>query len=71
MLRAYAAVTGVSPGRMAGMQVLVDGEGWLRAVQRPGAGPSWDDPSALAAAVRDLQAHPLGLALHSHAGMQM
>lgn len=71
VLRAYAAVTGVAPDGMAGTQILVDGGGWLRAVQRSGAVPSWNDPSALAAAVRDVQAHPLALAPHSHVGMQM
>jgi len=71
VLRAYAAVTGAPPDKMAGTQILVDGGGWLRAVQRPGAVPNWDDPSALAAAVRDVLAHPLVPALQGHAGMQM
>ena len=71
VLRAYAAVTGTPPGALPGTQVLVDGMGWLRAVQRPGAAPGWDDPGVLAAAVRNLQDHPVAAARHDHAGMQM
>lgn len=71
VLRAYAAVTGATRDGMAGTQILVDGGGWLRAVQRSGAVPDWDHPDALAAAVRKVQAHPLAAVPHSHAGMQM
>jgi len=71
VLRAYAAVTGAAPDGMAGAQILVDGGGWLRAVQRSGAVPGWDHPDALAAAVREVQAYPLAIAPHGHAGMQM
>ncbi|MGI4978133.1 MAG: CopD family protein, partial [Janthinobacterium lividum] len=41
---AYGVVAG------GGVQVLVDGAGWLRAVQ--GAGGGWDDPARLAATIR-------------------
>lgn len=71
VLQAYAAVTGASPGALAGTQILVDGAGWLRAVQASGAGPGWDDPAALDAAVQEVGAHPLAAAAVSHAGMQM
>ncbi len=57
--RAYAIVIGIVPRALPGTQVLVDGQGWLRAVQRPGAEPGWDDPRALAAAVRDIEGHAL------------
>ncbi len=57
--RAYAIVTGIAPRDLPGAQVLVDGQGWLRAVQRPGASPGWNDPRALAAAVRGIEGHPL------------
>ncbi len=67
---AYAAVTGEAPGTLAGTQVLVDGMGRLRAVQRPGAAPGWDDPATLAAAARELQ-HSLAATPVGHAGMRM
>lgn len=71
VMQAYAIVTGAPAGALAGTQVLVDGAGWLRAVQAPDAAPGWDDPAVLAAAVRDVAAHPLAAAAASHAGMQM
>ncbi len=71
VLRAYATVTGAPRDKMAGAQILVDGSGWLRAVQRPGAVPDWDHPDALSTAVREVQAHPLAATPHRHAGMQM
>ena len=69
--QAYAIVTGAPAGLLAGTQVLVDSAGWLRAVQAPGAAPGWDDPAALAAAVRDVGAHRLAAPAMSHGGMQM
>ena len=57
--RAYAIITGIAPSDLSGTQVLVDGQGWLRAVQKPGTSPDWDDPRAMAAAVRDIDRHPL------------
>ncbi len=71
VLRAYAIVTGGAPDALPGKQVLIDGGGWLRAVQQRGAVPSWDDPGTLADAVRDIAAHPLAESPHSHAGMRM
>lgn len=69
--QAYEILTGAPAGALAGTQVLVDGAGWLRSVQAPGAAPGWDDPATLAAAVRDVETHPLAAAAVSHAGMQM
>ncbi len=46
--RAYAIVGGAAP---AGTQFLIDGDGWLRAIQHPGASDSWNDPQSLAASV--------------------
>jgi len=71
MLRAYAVVTGGTPNGLAGTQILVDGGGWLRALQRPGATSRWSNPSTLAHAVRDIEAHPLAESPHRHAGMRM
>ena len=71
VLQAYAVVTGMPPDALAGTQVLVDGAGWLRAVQAPGATPGWDDPAALEAALREVREHPQATAAESHAGMRM
>jgi mono/diheme cytochrome c family protein len=69
---AYAAILGTSPAALPGTQVLVDGQGWLRAVQAPGAGPGWGDPGTLAAALRDIAGHPLAaVASAMPAGMKM
>ena len=57
--RAYATVSGIPLRDLPGTQILVDGQGWLRAVWRPGTGPGWDDPGVLAAAVRGVEQHPL------------
>lgn len=60
---AYAILTGLAPGMPA--QVLIDGGGWLRAVQ-PGG---WD-AQRLAAAVREFAAQPVAaVAGDAHAGM--
>ena len=70
--RAYAVVIGIAPSDLPGTQVLVDGQGWLRAAQRPGRSPGWDDPRALAAAVRDIEGHPLAAgAEHMSMNMRM
>ena len=47
---AYAILAGLSPDQLAGTRFLIDPDGWLRAIQRPGdATVSWTDPSALLA----------------------
>jgi len=69
---AYGIVSGLAPPDLAGAQVLIDGEGWLRAVQpgRPGAG--WNDTRRLAATIRQLQADPIARgAEDDHAHMRM
>ncbi len=57
--QAYAIVAGVAREALAGTQFLIDGDGWLRAMQRPGS-TQWDDPRALLADVRGFRAHPVG-----------
>ncbi len=42
---------------MPGTAFLIDGDGWLRAMQMPGASPSWSDPQVLAAAIGDMHMH--------------
>ncbi len=69
---AYGIVSGLAPQDLTGAQVLIDGQGWLRAVQpgRPGAG--WNDATRLAATIRQLQADPIATSRESdHAAMRM
>jgi hypothetical protein len=56
---ALAIILGVSSDDLAGTQVLVDQNGWLRAAWRPGASGSWNDAGVLAERLRDILAHPL------------
>lgn len=57
--QAYAIAAGTAPSLPPGTQLLIDADGWLRAVQRPGAADSWNDPKALAAALAAMRAHRL------------
>ena len=66
---ALAIIVGLSPDALAGTQVLVDRNGWLRAAWRPGDAEDWTDPRILAARFRDILAHPLAIdpsAAHAH-----
>jgi mono/diheme cytochrome c family protein len=56
---AYAIVSGTPPERMPGTQFLIDGDGWLRAMQQAGAAPGWDDTKVLKLEIRQLDAHPV------------
>ena len=70
--QAYAIISGLTLPNLPGTQFLIDGEGWLRAVQRPAGMPGWNDPATLAAEVQQLAAHPIAPnAGASHAHMQM
>ena len=65
---AIGLVTGQTP---EGEAVLIDPDGWLRAV---GHDSAWNDPQALAAIVARLRAHRIGVPAGggmSHAGMKM
>ena len=69
---AYAVVSGLPDAALGGAQFLIDPAGWLRAVQPAGAAPGWNDPVTLAAAIRDLAAHPVAAeAGDDHSGMMM
>ena len=57
---AYALVLGRPADRLAGTQILIDDEGWLRAAQTPGGATGWDDPQQLAATIARLRARPIG-----------
>jgi hypothetical protein len=56
---AFAILSGVPSDALAGEQMLVDQNGWLRARWRPGDLGDWTNPQAFAAAVRDIVAHPI------------
>jgi len=58
---AVALLAGEKPEALAGTEVLVDQNGWLRLRWRPGDPGGWHQPSALDAAIRDIAAHPLAL----------
>ena len=66
---ALAIIVGLSPDALAGTQVLVDRNGWLRAAWRPGDAEDWNDPRIVAARIRYILAHPLAIdpsAAHAH-----
>ena len=63
---ALAILLGVGPDSLAGAQVLVDGNGWLRAAWHPGDPEGWTDPAALAATIRDFAAHPIAAGSPAH-----
>jgi mono/diheme cytochrome c family protein len=67
--QAYAIVGGTAPALPPGTQFLIDADGWLRAMQRPGVADSWNNPKALAAAVSAM--HARRLAPQSPAPMSM
>ncbi len=69
---AYAIISGTQPGALAGTQFLIDREGWLRAVQRPGTMMGWDDAKMLSAALQSLRQHPVASAApEMHMDMKM
>jgi len=56
---AFAILAGVPSGALAGEQLLIDQNAWLRAAWRPGEPGDWTNPQALAATIRDIAAHPI------------
>jgi putative copper export protein/mono/diheme cytochrome c family protein len=56
---AYAVMADVPADAAAGFEFLIDPNGWLRAVQRPGAGEGWHSRDDLLAAIRAVSAHPI------------
>ena len=66
---AFAILLGVPSNVLAGKQVLVDQNAWLRAQWQPGNPGDWTNPQALAAAVREIVAHPIAADIvsgHAH-----
>ncbi len=65
---AYGIVAGLQPEGLMGSRFLVDADGWLRGLVRPGAPPP--SPAALASQIGDITDHPIGQAQsrrHVHA----
>jgi putative copper export protein/mono/diheme cytochrome c family protein len=60
---AFAIILGQAPDQLAGWQILVDSNGWLRLAWHPGAATDWNDPGVLAAAIDGIEAHPLAVGL--------
>jgi putative copper export protein/mono/diheme cytochrome c family protein len=56
---AYAVASGVDMASLPGTEFLIDDRGWLRAMQRPGAAPTWNDAPTLEAEIRSLRSHPV------------
>ena len=56
---AYAAVAGVAADTLAGSEFLIDPAGWLRVAHGPRAGPDWNDPVVLSAALQSLRDQPI------------
>jgi putative copper export protein/mono/diheme cytochrome c family protein len=58
---ALAIILGQSPDALAGSQILVDQNAWLRAAWRPGDPGDWTNPQSLTTAIRDIAAHPIAI----------
>jgi mono/diheme cytochrome c family protein len=66
--QAYGVATGMTPDALSNVQFLIDTNGWLRAVQRPGERiTNWNDPIQLTTDVLALCTHPLQAEQVSHA----
>lgn len=65
--RAYATISATGLSDMPGTQFLVDGEGFLRVIQRPSdASPGWNDREVLERISRTISAHPIAAAGGGH-----
>ncbi len=56
---AYAVLADMPGDQAAGSAFLIDPNGWLRAVQRPGTNAGWHSRDDLLAAIRVICAHPI------------
>jgi hypothetical protein len=68
---AYAIVSGSREAEVAGMEFLIDDQGWLRALQRPRGGAGWDDTGLLDAEIRTLRTQPVTAPSDATAAMPM
>jgi mono/diheme cytochrome c family protein len=68
---AYAALADLPPDKLSGAEFLIDPNGWLRAVRRPGTAGAWHTGEGLIAAIRGICASPIhqssgGMHEHHH-----
>jgi putative copper export protein/mono/diheme cytochrome c family protein len=56
---AYAVLAALPPAELAGTEFLIDPNGWLRAVQRPGVDGGWHVTENLIAAIHGIDANPI------------
>lgn len=63
---AFAILLGRTPDTLAGWQVLVDNNAWLRAAWHPRQPGDWNDPQMLAERIRDITDHPLAISPSVH-----
>jgi hypothetical protein len=54
-------LSGVSDEALAGEQILIDRNAWLRAAWRPGEPGNWTNQRSFAAVVRDIATHPVAV----------
>ena len=63
---AFAVLAGVPTPLLAGTQFLVDPDGWMRAVQRPGETVRWADPALLLAEIQAICRTPIAAPSGGH-----
>jgi len=56
---AYAVLADLPPGKLSGAEFLIDPNGWLRAVRRPGTAGAWHTGEGLIAAIRGICGSPI------------
>jgi putative copper export protein/mono/diheme cytochrome c family protein len=68
---AYGLIAGLDAASLKGTDFLIDDNGMLRALQRPGAAAPWGDPATLEAEIRSLRTHPVAQAATAPMKMPM
>ena len=64
---AFGKISGLAPEELDGAQFLVDQEGWIRALKRPGQESDTGAAASLLAALTEICTHPLGDSGKAHA----
>jgi putative copper export protein/mono/diheme cytochrome c family protein len=71
VIAAYAVLAGIEPSGLNAAQFLIDGDGWLRAMQPPSALPGWNEPETLRRTLQALRDHSMPSAPNAMADMKM